>query len=1780
MPGEDDYVRGTARPVVTIALLLVGLMVLSVLTPLTVVADLHEPVTGRSAVTDDADASMPTNANQDTSDVAMDAFGRVHVVWQDQRDGRYVVMYARSDDGGRTFGPSIRVNDIHPSIDYKSPRIDLDEEGNPYVVWYDPRYSSTTGLDIFLARSYDGGDTFGPNIRVDTGDTNQRETTPDIAVGPGGKVFVVYMSGVTATEIFLSFSDDGGRSFGPMTLVNDDGGSSWQLNPVVVADRNGIAHIAWIDMRNGDRDIYYATRAVQGMITSNVKVNSDSSGANQEDPAMALVGNTPVLVWMDERNGNQDIYLAKRSSPTSFGTNRRVNDDTTTTNQNKPDIAIATKGAGGGDPDVHVVWEGVESGTYDIYLANSTDGGVAFDPEVRVNTDVQAGAVQHLPAVAAGDKGGPLVVTWNDEGNAARASDVLAAWLDTSMARAQTIVSDDRAKAFEASPVTAIGPSGRMHAVWIDNRDGPYGLYYSFSINQGKAWGTVSAVDATPSDHTHLAPDLAIGPDGTVHVVWTDYGRDQPEVHYANNKDKSSGFNTAVRVDDAPGGAFAVSPSVTVTANGSATVAWLDGRDGGARCRITYSLNGGASWKPSVEVPGPDGDSVRSPPDLGSRDGLVVVGYSDDTDARIQAYVSMGSSVPELGEPMAVEGAPLDGPARSVRVAVDSAPDGPVHVVWSKEVVLLSTYDAGEGAFSDPVAVLDDTSWGPYIHHAIAAGDGGAVHISWIDLEGTQPKAMLRTIVPGLDPSTLTELPTTGPFSSPSLAFGSHQLSCILVENAAVDPDVVCAIWGNSPPSTPVPQAPANNGWVIVPQFNLTIGSGTDPDGDPVLVRFELTKPGGETMERGFAIDPRFGVTDAVEGVYSWRAMTTDGFGVQTTEVWNFTVDMSPPDVPKFNTVPEYTAGSTITLSWDPVTDPGGGEVSYRVHASQDPGFGQPYLRDSGWVSADNHTFEDLPATLIHYRLFARDEAGNTVDASRTVSSTQDAEAPKVFIKVDPALEAEEGQEVSFDATESTDDNGIDLFEWDFNSDGQVESTDADTIWVFTEAGEYRVTIVITDLAGNTAEYSDYTINIQDISPPNIELDIDPGASVDEGTTVTFDATGTDDPSGIQVVRWFLDGEEVPFATGLVAELVFDEPGRHEVEVEAVDNWDNVANRTVVMTVLDITPPAVTFTDIGPLDNTKVEFYTIFANVTDAGGVETVFLFYKTQDAGLFSQVDMSLSSGSSKQWYKDELAPGPKGNATYYIKATDMAGNEIKTEYQRIAVTGVEDPTPPNGNGGDGFDIMDYLWLIILLVIIVVVAVTAVAMSGRKKATARTGTRTTQRTKAAMAATAAAKAKAAKEAAITTQTVAAEQKPAKHKALCAIEEVYIIHNDGRLILAASSSAAADRDAQDVFAGMFTAIQDFIKDSMSTKADLGSFDYGDNRIIIERGRHLTCAVTIFGTEPGNLRDEIREVVRQVEGNYAGVIERWDGDKGKLGGISEFAKRILGLTGGIDRDTVIKSTEKKSIKLLSEVEFFQGFVRLKTAVKNDTDTVITDAALDIVYDDNVLRLDHIQPVYEYKRGKVHLGNINAGEKKTVAFNYDPIICMESNIDGTLTFRDVSGKLQVISMKTRRADIVCPIFFTRENANTAMLKRLVKEELPSQDSKVFRYPDGLAPNQAFELCKGVVHLHDVKFVREFFDNTPSWMGEAWFYGETKVKGYKIVIRVTAREDSHTSEFFVASQEMEVITGLLAELGHSLNRMLKEKYMGRLKAQPIVDQRLKKELTDKPLLIEREP
>jgi hypothetical protein len=68
-----------------------------------------------------------------------------------------------------------------------------------------------------------------------------------------------------------------------------------------------------------------------------------------------------------------------------------------------------------------------------------------------------------------------------------------------------------------------------------------------------------------------------------------------------------------------------------------------------------------------------------------------------------------------------------------------------------------------------------------------------------------------------------------------------------------------------------------------------------------------------------------------------------------------------------------------------------------------------------------------------------------------------------------------------------------------------------------------------------------------------------------------------------------------------------------------------------------------------------------------------------------------------------------------------------------------------------------------------------------------------------------------------------------------------------------------------------------------------------------------------------------------------------------------------------------------VRVLSEVEVFQGFVRLKVGIKNEMNTVITDAKLDLEYDDNAMRLDRIEPNFEQRGNKVIFGVIHPGEE---------------------------------------------------------------------------------------------------------------------------------------------------------------------------------------------------------
>ncbi len=187
--------------------------------------------------------------------LAVDPQGAVYVAWEDHRsDPQFPDVYlARSEDGGLTWSPNVRVNDVVSGWQ-GDPAIAADPSG-VNVAWYDSRNGQG---DVYFARSGDGGDTWGGSVRLNRHDGNGAGAVPAISAWSGG-VFVAWQDG--GRGVVLTWSTDRGQTWAPDAAVSS--GNATQTDPSLAVGPPGIAYLAWVDERNGDTDIYFTSCRVQ-----------------------------------------------------------------------------------------------------------------------------------------------------------------------------------------------------------------------------------------------------------------------------------------------------------------------------------------------------------------------------------------------------------------------------------------------------------------------------------------------------------------------------------------------------------------------------------------------------------------------------------------------------------------------------------------------------------------------------------------------------------------------------------------------------------------------------------------------------------------------------------------------------------------------------------------------------------------------------------------------------------------------------------------------------------------------------------------------------------------------------------------------------------------------------------------------------------------------------------------------------------------------------------------------------------------------------------------------------------------------------------------------------------------------------------------------------------------------------------------------------------------------------------------------------------------------------
>jgi hypothetical protein len=165
----------------------------------------------------------------------------------------------------------------------------------------------------------------------------------------------------------------------------------------------------------------------------------------------------------------------------------------------------------------------------------------------------------------------------------------------------------------------AAGADGYVHAVWADNRDGNWEIYYKRSTDYGRTWGP--DIRLTYDQNTSLHPAIAVL--GTyIHIVWEDDRSGNYEIYYKQSTDRGTTWQPDTRITDAPYESFV--PSIAVSGS-YIHIAWQDNRNGGAYYPEIYykrSTNNGLTWEPDIRLT--YADNHRSVPSIAVSDNYYV----------------------------------------------------------------------------------------------------------------------------------------------------------------------------------------------------------------------------------------------------------------------------------------------------------------------------------------------------------------------------------------------------------------------------------------------------------------------------------------------------------------------------------------------------------------------------------------------------------------------------------------------------------------------------------------------------------------------------------------------------------------------------------------------------------------------------------------------------------------------------------------------------------------------------------------------------------------------------------------------------------------------------------------------------------------------------------------------------------------------------------------------------------------------------------------------------
>ncbi len=128
------------------------------------------------------------------------------------------------------------------------------------------------------------------------------------------------------------------------------------------------------------------------------------------------------------------------------------------------------------------------------------------------------------------------------------------------------------------------------------------------------------------------------------------------------------------------------------------------------------------------------------------------------------------------------------------------------------------------------------------------------------------------------------------------------------------------------------------------------------------------------------------------------------------------------------------------------------------------------------------------------------------------------------------------------------------------------------------------------------------------------------------------------------------------------------------------------------------------------------------------------------------------------------------------------------------------------------------------------------------------------------------------------------------------IEDVFLIYGSGLLIAHKSAGSTDERPRMDmdIFSGMLSVIQDFVKDSFQEEENYGikRLEFGDKRILVEKGKYTFMAVVFNGRVVGPIEKKMESVLKEIETEYDEILDGWDGSIDDMEGVEYYIEELF------------------------------------------------------------------------------------------------------------------------------------------------------------------------------------------------------------------------------------------------------------------------------------------------